>query len=284
MRIDTDAVAPCEFDEPYKHVSSAGVLFGASGGVAEAALRMAVEKLTGSARTDRLVFEEVRGFAGMKESVVEAGGEKIRVAVVSGLHNVEPIVERVLAGKECGYDLIEVMACPGGCICGAGHPIPEKKGVLDERQKVLVTIDNQSPLRRSHENPDILNLYNDYYGEPNSPKAHELLHTHFVPFRDGTEGRPHRADNSAFIVHRLDICSCDKCKALGSEELYNDVQLRVHALKMNEFLDVRSIRFGESHSGDDIYIQIDGRQVTPDKLGNLYRSLREISPLPTKWQ
>ena len=284
MRIDTDAIAACEFDEPYRRVSSAGVLFGASGGVAEAALRMAIEKLTGDARPDRLVFEEVRGFAGVKESVIEAGESRVRVAVVSGLHNAEAIVERVLAGQDCGYDLIEVMACPGGCICGAGHPIPEKTGALDERQKVLVTIDNQSPLRRSHENPDILNLYKDYYGEPNSPKAHELLHTHYTPFREGTEVSPRSADNSTFVVHRLEICSCDKCRALGAENLYNDVQLRVHALKMNEFLDVRSRRLGESHDGSDIYIQIDGKRVAPDKLGNLYQSLREVSPLPLKWQ
>ena len=284
IRIDTNTIAPGEFDEPYRRVSSAGVLFGASGGVAEAALRMAVEKLTGEERPDRLVFEEVRGFAGVKESVVDAGEERVRVAVVSGLHNVEPIVERILTGEDCGYDLIEVMACPGGCICGAGHPIPEKKGVLDERQKTLITIDNQSPLRRSHENPDVLNLYKDYYGEPNSPRAHELLHTHFTPFRDGTVQNTHRADNSAFVVHQLDICGCDECRALGAEKLYNDVQLRVHALKMNEFLEVRSVRVGESHSGDDIYIKIDGKRVTPDKLGNLYRSLREISPLPEKWQ
>jgi formate dehydrogenase major subunit len=284
MRIDTDDIEPCEFDEPYKRVSSAGVLFGASGGVAEAALRMAVEKLTGDARTDRLVFEEVRGFQGVKEAVAEAGGSKVRVAVVSGLHNAEPIVERILSGKDCGYDLVEVMACPGGCICGAGHPIPEKKGALAERQNVLVTIDNQSPLRRSNENPDILDLYKDYYGEPNSPKAHELLHTRHAPFRDGATGSPRRADDSAFIVHRLDICGCDKCRALGAEKLYNDVQLRANALKMDEFMEVRTIRFGESHPGDDIYIQIDGKRVTPDKLGNLYRSLREISPVPEKWQ
>jgi len=283
-RIDTDAVAPCEFDEPYRRVSSAGVLFGASGGVAEAALRMAVEKLTGDARDERLVFEEVRGFAGVKEAVVNAGGEKIRVAVISGLHNAEPIVERILAGEECGYDLIEVMACPGGCICGAGHPIPEKKGALDERQKALVTIDNHSPLRRSHENPDILNLYRDYYGEPNSARAHELLHTRYTPFREGAEASSRRTDNSAFVIHRLDICVCDKCKALGAEELYNDVQLRIHALKMNEFLEVRSTRFGESHPDDDIYLRIDGKRVRSEKLGDLHRSLREVSPLPEKWQ
>lgn len=282
-RIDTSAVVPCEFDEPYRRVSSAGVLFGASGGVAEAALRMAVEKITGMPRAEGLEFEEVRGFAGVKEAVVDAGTEKIRVAVVSGLHNAEPIVERVLAGDECGYDLVEVMACPGGCICGAGHPIPDKTGALDERQKVLVTIDHQSPLRRSHENPDILRLYQDYYEAPNSARAHQLLHTHYTPFRRGSEGQVRNAQDSAFVVHELRVCVCDACKALGADELYNDLQLRIHALKMTEFLEAKSIRLGESHSGGGIYVTIDGKRVAVDKLGNLYRSLREIAALTPHW-
>jgi formate dehydrogenase major subunit len=282
-RIDTSAVKPVEFDEPYRRVSSAGVLFGASGGVSEAALRMAVEKLTGMPRPQGLDFEEVRGFEGVKESVVEAGEVKIRVAVVSGLHNVEPIIERVLAGEDCGYDLIEVMACPGGCICGAGHPIPEKTGALSERQKVLVTIDNQSPLRRSHENPDILRLYDDYYDTPNSPKAHELLHTSYTPFRRGKEKAVSKADDSAFIVHELRVCVCDACKSQGAEDLYHDLQLRIHALKMTDFLEAKSIRLGDAHNGEGIYVSIDGKRVAVDKLGNLYRSLREIAPVARHW-
>ncbi len=282
-RIDPGSVQPCEFDDPYRRVSSAGVLFGASGGVSEATLRMAFEKLTGEPRPEGPVFEEVRGFAGVKEALVEAGDAKIRVAVVSGLHNVEPIIERVLGGEDCGYDLIEVMACPGGCICGAGHPIPEKTGALSERQNVLVTIDNQSSLRRSHENPDILKLYTDYYEAPNSPRAHELLHTHYAPFRTGPEGKLRNAQDSAFVVHQLRVCICDRCKAMGSEELYNDLQLRIHGLKMTEFLEAKSFRMGESHNGDEIFISIDGKRVAVDKLGNLYRSLREIAPLAPHW-
>ena len=282
MRIDTGAVEPAEFDEPYRRVSSAGVLFGASGGVAEAALRMAVEKITGTPRAEGLDFGEVRGFAGVKEAVVDAGGTGIRVAVVSGLRNVEPIVERVLAGEECGYDLIEVMGCPGGCICGAGHPIPERTGELDERQKVLVTIDRQSPLRRSHENPDVLSLYAQYYGEPNSPRAHELLHTHYTPLRR-EEAAPRKAEDSAFRVHELRVCVCDECRALGAEELYSDLQLRIHALKMTDFLEARPIRLGDAHNGEGIYVSIDGKRVAVDKLGNLYRSLRDIAPLAKHW-
>ena len=93
---------------------------------------MAVEKITGEPITEHLEFEEIRGFEGVKESTVDFGDIKLNVAVVSGLHNAEPIIDRILKGEEVGYDMIEVMACPGGCICGAGHPVPEKIDVLEK--------------------------------------------------------------------------------------------------------------------------------------------------------
>jgi iron only hydrogenase large subunit-like protein len=189
IRFDTASVKPAEFDAPYKMVSSAGVLFGASGGVAEAALRMAVEKITGTplpanpaTGQQGLVFEAVRGFAGIKEAEVKTETGALKVAVVSGLKNAEPIIQKILKGEKTGYDLIEVMACPGGCICGAGHPVPEKLNTLEKRQGVLVDIDAKAQLRRSHENPDVLALYKEFYGQPNSHTAHKLLHTHYKPF------------------------------------------------------------------------------------------------------
>ncbi len=192
IRFDTTTVKPAEFDAPYKMVSSAGVLFGASGGVAEAALRMAVEKLTGqplpahpATGQQGLVFEAVRGFAGIKEAEVKTATATLKVAVVSGLKNAEPIIQKILHGEPTGYDLIEVMACPGGCICGAGHPVPEKLNTLEKRQGVLVDIDNTAALRKSHENPDILRLYQEFFGQPNSHTAHELLHTTYQPFCKG---------------------------------------------------------------------------------------------------
>ncbi|WP_315092862.1 NAD(P)-binding protein [uncultured Cellulomonas sp.] len=191
LRLEPADITPAEFDEPYKRVTGAGILFGASGGVAEATLRMAVEKLTGEPLLDRLDFEEVRGFEGIKETTVTGGGVTVRVAVVSGLNNIEPLARRIAAGEDVGYDLIEVMACPGGCINGAGHPVPGKVGEMAARQKVLVNIDRASHLRKSHENPDVLRLYDEFYGEPNSETAHHLLHTSYAPFRDAavtTEG------------------------------------------------------------------------------------------------
>ena len=115
-------------------------MFGASGGVAEAALRMAAEKLTGKAQPQRLEFEAIRGFKGIKEATVDMDGKKLRVAVISGLHNAEQIIDSVREGNNVGYDLIEVMTCPGGCISGAGHPVPEQIDSLEKRQQVLINM------------------------------------------------------------------------------------------------------------------------------------------------
>lgn len=183
LRLTAEDITPAEFDAPYSQVSGAAVLFGASGGVAEASLRMAVEKLTGERLVDQLDFHEVRGFEGVKEATVTAGGTTVRVAVISGLNNVDPLVKRIIAGEDVGYDLVEVMACPGGCINGAGQPVPDRVGQMAARQEVLVQIDQLSTVRKSQENPDILRLYDDYYGEPNSETAHHLLHTTYAPFR-----------------------------------------------------------------------------------------------------
>ena len=182
VRIDPKEVQPSHFDEPYARVTGAGVLFGASGGVAEAALRMAVEKLTGDVMVDQLEFTEVDQATGLRQATVTAGGRTVRIAAISGLGNAEPLVKQIVAGEDTGYDLVEIMACPGGCIAGAGNPAPERAGELRARQKVLINIDKTSTYRKSQDNPDILHLYEDFYGEPNSELAHELLHTTYAPF------------------------------------------------------------------------------------------------------
>lgn len=186
IRLDPDDIAPDRFDDPYSHVSGAGVIFGASGGVAEAALRMAVEKLTGERQRGPLEYQQVRGMAGVKEATITAADTTVRVAVISGLGNALPVVERVAAGEDVGYDLIEIMACPGGCIDGAGNPAPAKVGELRARTQVLFDIDKGSKYRRSQENPDVLRLYEQFYESPNSTKARQLLHTRYRPFDAAT--------------------------------------------------------------------------------------------------
>ncbi|MCX7711485.1 MAG: NAD(P)-binding protein [Clostridia bacterium] len=273
-RINTAEIVPQEFDDPYKRVSGAGILFGASGGVAEAALRMAVEKLTGNALTDHLDFEEIRGFEGVKESTVDANGTKVRVAVISGLHNAEPIIEKIIQGVDVGYDLIEVMACPGGCICGAGHPVPEKIDALEKRQQVLVNIDKTSEYRKSQENPDILRLYKDFYGEANSHLAHELLHTHYAPTKgDFVCSNVRKKSNSAFVTKEYTVCTCESCSSKGSKELYNKMANTIKALKMDSFIEVKTIRLKENHAGEGIYISVDGKQLDGSAVDNIFDSI-----------
>lgn len=273
-RMDVSEVVPQEFDDPYKQVSGAGILFGASGGVAEAALRMAVEKLTGKPLTDHLDFEEIRGFTGVKEAVVEANGTQVRVAVISGLHNAEPLVQQIIKGVDVGYDLIEVMACPGGCICGAGHPVPEKVDALDKRQQVLVNIDKTSKYRKSQENPDILRLYKDFYGEANSSLAHHLLHTHYnVLGGDGVCGNIRKKANSAFVTREFTVCQCDICKAKGSRELFDSLTGTIKQAKMDSFVDVKTIRLKGSHPVSGIYLTFDGKLV---EVANLNKILKKV--------
>lgn len=182
LRLEPHDVVPGAFDNPYAKVSGAGVLFGASGGVAIAAIRMAVEKLTGES-TEHLGLDAFEGPDTFKTATFDANGTAVRVAVISGLLNAEDLIAKVIAGEDVGYDLIEVMACPGGCINGAGHPVATVNNEVAQRQKVLVSIDKESQLRTSQSNPDLLDLYRDFYGEPNSDLAHHLLHTTFAPFR-----------------------------------------------------------------------------------------------------
>ncbi len=264
---EVEDIVPCEFDEPYKQVSGAGILFGASGGVAEAALRMAVEKVTGKPLTEHLDFEEIRGFEGVKESTVDAGDTKLRIAVVSGLNNAEPIIEKIIRGVDVGYDIIEVMACPGGCICGAGHPVPEKIDALEKRQQVLVNIDKTSKYRKSQENPDILNLYKEFYGEPNSPLAHGLLHTHYFPrVGDSMESTVRRKHDSAYVTQEIEICVCDDCKRKGATELYYILTDKINKLGMSSFISVKTIRLKETHPEGGIYITLNGKRIEKQEL------------------
>lgn len=170
-----------EPDSPLGTGTGAAVIFGATGGVMEAALRTAVWKLTGENNDTPVEFKEVRGVEGIKEASYNVGGKEVKVAVASGLANAKALLKKVRAG-EADYDFIEIMACPGGCVNGGGQIIQPAsvKNFIDiraERAKVLYGIDEAKTLRRSHENPDIQALYKEFFGEPNSHKAHEILHT-----------------------------------------------------------------------------------------------------------
>lgn len=167
-----------DFDSPLGVGSGAGAIFGATGGVMEAALRTVYEKVTGKT-LKKLEFTAVRGFEGIKEATVTINGRDIRLAVVHTLKNARKIMEQVKKGIS-PYDFIEVMACPGGCIGGGGQPIGTTNAIRQKRMAALYEIDKNMPLRKSHENPEIITLYKDFLGEPLSEKAHDLLHTTYT--------------------------------------------------------------------------------------------------------
>ena len=178
--IQLESLRSEQFDAPLGLGTGAGVIFGATGGVMEAALRTAVEKLTGEPLTD-LEFTAVRGMNGVKEASYEVNGTTLKVAVVSGLANANALLTRIKNG-EADYHFVEVMACPGGCVNGGGQPhqtaaVRALTNVPAERAAALYHNDANSDLRKSHENPAVTELYDAYLGEPGSEKAHHLLHT-----------------------------------------------------------------------------------------------------------
>ena len=172
-----------EFDNPLGDSTGAAVIFGATGGVMEAALRTAVEKLSGE-ELKSLDFTEVRGTDGIKEASYTVNGMEVKVCVVSGLANANTIMEKVKNGT-ADYHFIEIMGCPGGCVNGGGQPIQHAvvRNFVDlkaRRAAALYEADKDMPLRKSHENEAVKRLYAEFLGEPGSHKAHEVLHTSYV--------------------------------------------------------------------------------------------------------
>ena len=171
-------LAPEEFDSPLGESTGAGVIFGATGGVMEAALRTAYEIHTGKSLTN-VNFESVRGLEGIKKATIDIDGFPLKVGIAHGLGNARKLLEEIRRG-ESEYHAIEIMACPGGCIGGGGQPQHHgNQEILKARTKALYMEDCGKTLRKSHENPYIQKLYEEFLGKPMSETAHHLLHTHY---------------------------------------------------------------------------------------------------------
>lgn len=175
MQVNVAALPEEDFDHPLGRGSGAGVIFGVTGGVMEAALRTAYWKLTGENPAPD-AFEEIRGQQPWREVSFTIGDRELRLAVASGLGAARELMDALRAGQAC-YDFVEVMACPGGCSGGGGQPIHDGEDYAPQRGQVLYQLDRESPVRFSHENPEIQALYQDYLGQPLSEKAEALLHT-----------------------------------------------------------------------------------------------------------
>ena len=172
--IDFKNLKETPFDSPFGEGSGAGLIFGATGGVMEAALRTVYEVVTGE-KLEKLDFEAVRGFDGWKEAQVDLNGTVVKIAIVHGLGNAKKLIEKVRAG-EADYHFVEVMACPGGCIGGGGNA-PRTEAKMKERLRAVYEEEKRLPIRKSHENPYVQQCYAEFLGSPLSEKSHHLLHT-----------------------------------------------------------------------------------------------------------
>ena len=176
--IDFNNLPDADFDTPLGESSGAGVIFGNTGGVIEAAVRTAFEIYTGK-KLNRLDFDELRGMEGVRQATIDFNGLPLNIGIAHGLGNARKLLDEVRAGRS-KFHAIEVMACPGGCIGGGGQPLHHgDSSVLKARAKAIYEEDKNKPIRVSHENPYIIQLYREFLGEPNSEKAHHLLHTHY---------------------------------------------------------------------------------------------------------
>lgn len=226
-------LTPESFDLPMGFKTGAGVIFGNTGGVSEAVLRFAYEKLTGEKllQTD---FKAVRGMEGIRSFAAELGGINISIGVAHGLANARILCEETIAGKS-EYDLIEVMSCPGGCIAGGGQPVNFDRDFREKRIEALYNVDKQLQLHKSQENPYVKELYKLTLGEIGSPKAHELLHTTY-------RGRKRITDQQINIRNtehpKIEVCVCvgTNCFIKGSQELLRKLIKYVSENKLEDIV------------------------------------------------
>ena len=176
--IDFNNLPDEEYDDPFGITTGAGVIFGASGGVMEAALRTVYEVVT-KETLPSLDFTAVRGLEGIKEAEIDLKGTKVKVAVANGLGNARKLMDLIKEGK-VDYQFIEIMCCPGGCIGGGGQPIPTTNEIRKKRIKAIYEADVGLPLRKSHENPAVKTLYEEFLEKPLGEKSHHLLHTDYT--------------------------------------------------------------------------------------------------------
>ncbi|HPT13558.1 MAG TPA: [Fe-Fe] hydrogenase large subunit C-terminal domain-containing protein, partial [Bacteroidales bacterium] len=176
--IDFNSLVDDDFDRPLGESTGAGVIFGVTGGVIEAATRTAYEVFTGK-KLEKVNFDQLRGMEWVRSATVDFDGLPIKIGIAHGLGNARKLLEDVRDGK-ADFHAIEIMACPGGCIGGGGQPLHHgDSSVLKARTSAIYREDESKVIRKSHENPFIIQLYEEFLGKPCSHKSHQLLHTHY---------------------------------------------------------------------------------------------------------
>lgn len=270
--IDLKSLEPEQMDAPFGIFTGAGVIFGSSGGVAEAAVRTAYEMVTGK-KLEKFTITEARGLDTLKELEIDIEGTKVRMAIVNTLGETEKLIERVKNG-EVQYDMIEVMACPGGCVGGGGQPSSCKnRQIKVDRSKGLYKADVLMHINKSHENPDVQKLYEQWLEKPNSKIAHDLLHTHYHNRRRITgEIEVNKTKNSNSTEVAVCVGTC--CFLKGSVDLMESLTNEVKANNLEDKVQVKGT-FCFENCGVGPNIAVNGELVsesTPDKAKEIFQN------------
>ena len=224
---------------PYGYKTGAGVIFGNSGGVTEAVIRYAAEKLTG-VKSEEFIVPGVRGSGGIKEYNAEIGGITIRIAVVSGLKNARTLMDSIIKGEK-QYDFVEVMACPGGCVNGGGQPCYTETTVKKDRTEALYGNDLMLQLHKPQENPYISMLYDTVLGgKPNSAEAHKLLHTHYKSHKRTEGADVPLSENPAPDAIEVAICFGTSCFVRGAQTLLKELTDYIDKNELNRKVNIKA--------------------------------------------
>lgn len=249
---------PESFDMPLGFKTGAGVIFGNSGGVSEAVLRYASEKVTGR-KLENPDFHAVRGENGMRQTTVQIDGIQLKLGIVHGLRNARLLADQVRRG-ESDYDLIEVMACPGGCIGGAGQPVSRDTDIRRLRTKGLYDVDKGLVLHKSQDNPFVTECYQRHLGEIGGRHAHRLLHTHYQARRRIVDEVIPLSNDPAAEKVKVNVCTGTNCFLKGSQQIVHDLLDHVQREHLEDGVDVcASFCFEKCSQGPTV--SVDGRKI-----------------------
>jgi NADH-quinone oxidoreductase subunit G len=229
---------PESLDMPLGFKTGAGVIFGNSGGVSEAVLRYASEKITG-VKVDAVDYHIVRGVEGLREAEIEVGGVKLKLAIVHGLRNARNVAESIRAGK-CDYDFIEVMSCPGGCIGGAGQPVSRDFSAKMKRTKGLYEADKTLQLHKSQDNHYVTECYKCHLGEVGGEKAHHLLHTEYQSRRRIEDEDLDLVTGTGEKKLTISVCVGTSCYVRGSQDLLHALLNHIDERHLQNAVDVKA--------------------------------------------
>lgn len=229
---------PESLDLPMGFKTGAGVIFGTTGGVSEAVLRFAVEKVSGR-KLENVDFHAVRGEGGLREVTLEVEGKAIRMAIVHGLKNARKVAEEVKAGL-CKYDIIEVMACPGGCVGGAGQPVNFAPGTIKRRAKGLYEGDKMLQLHKAQENPYIIETYEKVLGDVGGHKAHHMLHTSYQSRRRISDKGMPLVTGEGVDKLQIKVCVGTNCHLKGSQKILKALSQDIEGRGLSDAVDIQA--------------------------------------------